>query len=173
MLPYKIITENGTDFPIKDAAKLLVDFLISKQETAATAESCTGGLIGGAITSVSGASAVYEQGYITYANSAKEKLLGVKKETLEKHGAVSCETAYEMAAGVKRVSGADVGVSFTGIAGPGGGTDKKPVGLVYIGVAYGDDVFVRELRLSGERERVRYVSCLNVLDDVRKIIKKL
>jgi len=155
MLPYKIITENGTDFPIKDAAKLLVDFLISKQETAATAESCTGGLIGGAITSVSGASAVYEQGYITYANSAKEKLLGVKKETLETLGAVSVETAFQMAEGVCRVSGSHLGIAVTGIAGPGGGTSQKPVGLVYIGISYKGQTLVYECHFGGDRENVR------------------
>lgn len=157
----------------KTLAEETVSLLIEKGLKISATESCTGGMFAKMITDVSGASEIFYESYVTYSNEAKMKILGVKKETLEAHGAVSYETAYEMAAGVKRVSGADIGVSFTGIAGPGGGTDKKPVGLVYIGVAYGDEVTVRELRLSGERERVRYVSCLNVLDDVRKIIKNL
>ena len=108
--------------------------LQQRNQTLTTAESCTGGLLAGRILNVSGASAVYNEGHITYSNEAKERLLGVSHETLEQYGAVSKETAYEMAEGLKKVSSADVAISVTGIAGPGGGSVEKPVGLVYIAV---------------------------------------
>ena len=103
--------------------------------TLATAESCTGGLLAHRITSVSGSSAYYLGGFVTYANEAKEALLGVKRETLLAHGAVSEETALEMARGARERLGADLGISTTGIAGPTGGTSEKPVGLVYIALS--------------------------------------
>lgn len=155
MKPFDIIYENRDFYPVEETAKNLVEFLTKNHETAATAESCTGGLIGGAITSVSGASAVYEQGYITYANSAKEKLLGVKKETLETLGAVSVDTAFQMAEGVCKASGSPLGIAVTGIAGPGGGTPEKPVGLVYIGISYREQTRVYECHFGGDREAVR------------------
>ena len=103
--------------------------------TLSTAESCTGGLLAHRITSVSGSSAYYLGGFVTYANEAKEALLGVKRETLLAHGAVSEETALEMARGARERLGADLGISTTGIAGPTGGTSEKPVGLVYIALS--------------------------------------
>lgn len=133
----------------------IVTALIEHKITIATAESCTGGKIAAAITDVPGASEIFGYGMVTYSNDAKIKILGVKEETLAAHGAVSPETAYEMAAGLKRVSGADVAVSVTGIAGPGGGSPEKPVGLVYMGIAYGDDVFVKKNFFQGERDEVR------------------
>ena len=99
------------------------------------AESCTGGLLAKRITDVSGASSVLDISFVTYANEAKEKYLGVKGETLAAHGAVSPEVSVEMAEGVRKVSGADIGVGITGIAGPTGGTPEKPVGLIYISVS--------------------------------------
>lgn len=118
-----------------DLPQLLVDMLIKKKLRIATAESCTGGMISAAITSVSGASGVFDCGVCSYANFIKSKLVDVKEETLATYGAVSDKTAMEMARGVRILSGADVGVSTTGIAGPLGGTPYKPVGLVYIGVS--------------------------------------
>jgi len=111
----------------------VVQLLCSMGCTLSTAESCTGGLISGMITSVSGSSAVFGYGACTYANEAKIKLLGVKPETLEKYGAVSEETAKEMAAGIRALSGSDYSVTTTGIAGPDGGTAEKTVGTVWIG----------------------------------------
>jgi PncC family amidohydrolase len=103
--------------------------------TLAVAESCTGGLLGHRITNVSGSSAYFEGGVISYSNEAKERLLDVPLETLVEHGAVSRETALAMASGVRRLLHTDIGVSVTGVAGPTGGTPEKPVGLVYIGLA--------------------------------------
>lgn len=113
----------------------VVQLLKDANCTLATAESCTGGLISGAVTSVSGSSDVFGFGVCTYANEAKMKLLGVKAETLETAGAVSEETAMQMAAGIRELSGADYGISTTGIAGPTGGTDDKPVGTVWVGIS--------------------------------------
>lgn len=133
--------------------------LIEKNITLSTAESCTGGSLGKIITSVPGASGVYGFGFITYANEAKEKILGVSSDTLEKFGAVSFQTAVEMANGAKKVSGSDIAVSVTGIAGPGGGTSEKPVGLVYIALADKDKTVYKKLNLSGNRSEIRKKTC--------------
>ena len=123
----------GIDIENQETA--LVRLLNDKGLKISMAESCTGGLLAKRITDVSGASNVLEISFVTYANEAKEKYLGVKRETLAAHGAVSSEVSIEMAEGVRRVSGADIGVGITGIAGPTGGTPEKPVGLIYISVS--------------------------------------
>ncbi len=120
-----------------------------------TAESCTGGLLAGRILNVAGASDVYSQGYITYSNDAKEEILHVAHETLGCYGAVSPETATEMALGACSVANAEVALSVTGIAGPGGGTKEKPVGLVYIGCCILGNVRVKKLELKGTRAENR------------------
>lgn len=145
--------------------------LIDKKITIATAESCTGGMLGKEITSVSGASEIYGFGFITYANEAKMQLLGVKKETLEKYGAVSKETAMEMAIGARKNAQSDIAVSTTGIAGPGGGTKEKPVGLVYISLAYEGGTQVKRLNLSGDRDSVRKQTCENVFNFIDEFLK--
>lgn len=134
----------------------IVEKLIEKKIVVATAESCTGGMIASAITDVPGSSAVFGYGMVTYSNEAKTAILGVKEETLEKFGAVSEETAYEMVRGLQRVSGADVAISVTGIAGPGGGSEQKPVGLVYMGLAKGEEVYVKKNLFSGSRDEIRH-----------------
>ena len=147
----------------------IVKKLQEKGYTITTAESCTGGLLAGRILNVSGASEVYMEGYITYANEAKERILGVKHETLETYGAVSKETAEEMAIGAARAAKADVTLSTTGIAGPGGGTVEKPVGLIYISCFLNGEVQVRELRLHGTREENRQdtvTETLKLLNDI-------
>ena len=147
----------------------IVKKLREKGYTITTAESCTGGLLAGRILNVSGASEVYMEGYITYANEAKERILGVKHETLETYGAVSKETAEEMAIGAARAAKADVALSTTGIAGPGGGTVEKPVGLIYISCFLNGEVQVRELRLHGTREENRQdtvTETLKLLNDI-------
>ncbi len=146
----------------------IISKLIENNITISTAESCTGGSLGKIITSVPGASSIYGYGFITYANEAKEKILGVSRETLEKHGAVSPATALEMAKGAREVSGSDIAVSVTGIAGPGGGTAEKPVGLVYIAIADKNGEECRKLNLSGNRDEVREQTC----DEVFKLISK-
>ncbi len=150
---------------------VVVNKLAEKGLTVSTAESCTGGLIGKMLTEVSGASSCYGFGFVTYANEAKMQLLGVKSETLEKYGAVSEETAKEMAEGARRVSGSDIAVSVTGIAGPTGGTDEKPVGLVYIGVSDKDGTEAFRFVQHGDRERVRNKSALCALDIIRRRIE--
>ncbi len=154
----------------------VVRMLKEKDLTAATAESCTGGWISKMITEVDGSSEVFGCGVCTYANEMKMQILGVKKETLEKYGAVSPETAGEMAAGVRRISGADIGVSVTGIAGPGGGTEEKPVGLVYIGIDSKNLTETVKLTLSrgyrNERDFIRYNAALNALHCILKAAKK-
>ena len=142
----------------------IVQALKNRNYTITTAESCTGGLLAGRILNVSGASAVYNEGHITYSNEAKERLLGVSHDTLERYGAVSEQTAAEMALGAARVASANVGLSTTGIAGPGGGTPEKPVGLVYIGCAINGDVTVKECRFAGNREENRNAAVEAVLE---------
>ncbi len=129
--------------------------LEEKSFSIATAESCTGGLIAGKIVDYPGASKVFIDGVVSYSNESKVKRLGVRKETLEKYGAVSEQTAKEMAEGVVKALGADVGISSTGVAGPDGGTEEKPVGLVYIAVCVEGVTTVRKLNLKGERNRIR------------------
>ena len=157
---------------IISAAERLVRSLAEEQKTIATAESCTGGMIGQSLTSVPGASRVYGFGFITYANEAKERLLGVEHETLLSHGAVSPETAREMAQGARRVSGADIAVAVTGIAGPGGGTPEKPVGLVYVGISSGHGTRAVRLGLGGSRDEIRRRTVLCALDLVMEELKK-
>ena len=160
---------------IDNLEQAVVLALKSKGLTLATAESCTGGLVSKRITDVSGSSEVFLGGVVSYANSVKEKVLGVKGETLASVGAVSAETAGEMAKGVCALTGADVGVSLTGIAGPGGGSEEKPVGLVYMGLCRGENVTVTELRI-GSRGRTRddircqaaTTALKAVLDEIRK-----
>lgn len=133
----------------------IIKELQKRNQTITTAESCTGGLLAGRILNVSGASAVYNEGHITYSNEAKERLLGVLHGTLETYGAVSEQTAAEMAKGAARAAKADVGLSTTGIAGPTGGTSEKPVGLVYVGCYYNGEVTVEEYHFEGNREQNR------------------
>lgn len=141
----------GLDF----TAGKLVALLTEKKLKIATAESCTGGLVADAIISVPGASLVFDAGVISYANRIKESVLGVRAQTLANFGAVSPQCAAEMAEGIRERMGADVGISTTGIAGPGGGTPDKPVGLVYVGVAKQNKITVFHLQLSGNRREIR------------------
>lgn len=133
----------------------LTKLLIKKKYTLTTAESCTGGMIAARMVNAPGVSAVLKSGFITYANEAKEELLGVSHDTLEKFGAVSRETAEEMAEGAVKAAHTDAAIAVTGIAGPDGGTKEKPVGLVYIGVNVRGNVEVREYHFSGSRQKIR------------------
>jgi len=146
------------------AARLLME----SNTTISLAESCTGGLLSARLTEIPGISGVFDRAIVTYSNRAKMEELGVRKETLDAYGAVSEQTASEMASGVRKVSGTDIGISITGIAGPGGGTEEKPVGLVYVALAHKDGIIVRKLNLWGSRSRIRNVTCLNALDMIRR-----
>lgn len=152
---------------VGDLQTALVQRLQANGQTIAVAESCTGGLVAKRLTEVPGASGVFGFGFCTYANLAKERLLGVRPETLERYGAVSAETAAEMAAGCRAASGADIAVAVTGIAGPDGGTAEKPVGLVYVAVESEGFSQVQQLRLgrgfTREREHIRYLASSHAL----------
>ena len=145
--------------------------LLKKQEmTISTIESCTGGMLSARLTNVPGVSEVFKTGFVTYSNKAKRKLAGVGKETLKEYGAVSAQTAKEMAVGASRQAGADVAVSITGIAGPDGGTKKKPVGLVYMGCSVCGHVWVREYHFKGNRAKIRESAVAAALTLVRACI---
>ncbi|MCX7751059.1 MAG: CinA family protein [Candidatus Bipolaricaulota bacterium] len=133
--------------------------LAARGETLAVAESCTGGLLAGRITDVPGASAYFRGGIVAYSNEAKVSLLGVPPEVLRTRGAVSPECARAMAAGARERFGATHALAVTGIAGPGGGTPEKPVGLVYIALASPDGMWAEEHRFSGGRAEVRRQAC--------------
>lgn len=138
--------------------------------TLACAESCTGGLLAKRITDVPGASAVFLGSAVTYANSAKTRLLGVSPDTLAAHGAVSAETASEMASGARTLYGSDYALATTGIAGPASDNTAKPVGLVYIALATPDGVTVREHHFTGDRARIRHAAASNALDMLRRAL---
>lgn len=142
--------------------------LTARGLTVATAESCTGGLVAAKLANYPGISAALGEAHVTYANEAKIRYCGVKKETLDKYGAVSEQTAREMAQGLRERSGADIAVSTTGIAGPSGGTKDKPVGLVYVGCADAHGVRVEKLTLTGSRERIRNLAALRALNMIRR-----
>lgn len=160
----------------KELPTLLVNALTKAKKRVATAESCTGGMISAAITSVSGASGVFDCGVCSYANFIKHKVVGVREETLNTYGAVSDKTAAEMARGVRLLSGADIGVSTTGIAGPLGGTPYKPVGLVYIGISTAMGLHTEKMLLgenNADRERIRELAVAAALYFALKELEKL
>jgi nicotinamide-nucleotide amidase len=142
---------------LRSRAKRVLDLCRARGLLVATAESCTGGLVAAALTEIAGSSDVVDCGFVTYSNAAKRALLGVPAKTLERHGAVSAETAIAMAAGALKHSQADLAVSITGIAGPGGGSKQKPVGLVHFAAASRDGRRIARKRLYGKigRRRVR------------------
>ena len=137
-----------------EAAKI-IEGLFARGLHVATAESCSGGMVSAALTDVPGSSDVFGWGLVTYSNEAKMRLLGVDETTLVQWGAVSSQTATEMVSGLLRVSGADVAVATTGIAGPGGGSAEKPVGLVYIACGDAERIEVKRCRFDGSRDAVR------------------
>lgn len=149
---------------------VVAELLLKKKLTISTAESCTGGMIASELISYPGISEAFIEGAVTYANEAKMRTLNVKKETLDKYGAVSEETAREMAEGIAKRVNSDVSVVTTGIAGPGGGTKDKPVGLVYIGVYYKGSVSVGRYVFFGDRYKVRRKATITALDLVRRTI---
>ena len=141
-----------------------VEMLAGRDMTVVTAESCTGGLIAGTLINVPGASEVLNESYVTYSNEAKARLVNVNPETLRRYGAVSEQTAREMAEGAARAAGANAALSSTGVAGPGGGTLEKPVGLVYVGCYVNGKTEVKECRFQGSRMEDRLHTVEAALD---------
>lgn len=155
----------------EETLEMAVVRLLKKYElTVATAESCTGGLVSGRIVNVPGASDVFREGFVTYSNKAKRKHLDVSKNTLKKYGAVSKETAKEMAIGGAFATDSDLCVAITGLAGPDGGTEEKPVGMVYMACCLGGKVTVEKYQFKGNRQKIREQSVVRALDLVRRTI---
>jgi len=154
---------------LRSDAKALIEALKAKGLTMSAAESCTGGMIGCTITSEPGSSEVFLGSAVTYSNESKETILGVKSSTLAEHGAVSEETAREMVLGSVRVYGSDLAVAVTGIAGPGGATPDKPVGLVYIAVADGPRAIVSRNVFKGDRQSVREQTASEAMRMLREL----
>lgn len=168
----QLIGEYIYSYDDEELIEVVGKLLLKKHITVSCAESCTGGLFAAALTDIPGISEVFERGIVTYSNRAKMEELGVKSETLDKFGAVSPETACEMAAGLAEKTGSDLCISVTGIAGPGGGTSEKPVGLVYIGISYKGQVNVIELRgRNVNRKWNRNYAVLAMLNQVYRLIK--
>ncbi|MCJ7593003.1 MAG: CinA family protein [Woeseiaceae bacterium] len=160
---------------IRKLAEALVTELTESGKAVATAESCTGGWVAKAITDIPGSSMVFGYGIVSYANGAKESIIGVKNKTLEDHGSVSAEVVEEMAEGTLRLSGADIAVAVSGVAGPAGGSREKPVGMVWFGWAVRDGTKVlldstRE-KFTGDRDLIREASVAYALQGVRERIK--
>jgi nicotinamide-nucleotide amidase len=154
-----------------DPLEVVVGALLRERHaTVAVAESCTGGMLGERFTSTPGSSGYFLGGFITYSNALKQELLGVAAETLEQFGAVSQETAEAMAAGARQRTGATYAISITGVAGPDGGTEQKPVGLVYVGIADDAGTAVTHRRFPGDRARIRQFTTQFALDLLRRRI---
>jgi len=147
--------------------------LTMQKRTIATAESCTGGLISNKITDVPGSSGYFIRGVVCYSNQSKIDTLDVKRITLDMYGAISKQVAEEMAEGVRKVAGTDIGLGITGIAGPGGGTEQKPVGLVYIALSTDNETISRECRFSGERILIKERAAQTALDMLRRYLLKI
>lgn len=170
---------NISDFDEDVAWKLdkrvtrVVKLLSLSNKSISTAESCTGGLISELITSVPGASGVFEFGVCSYSNRIKHDILGVDQQLLDEFTEVSKQAAEAMASGMRKISGADIAVSVTGIAGPGGGTPEKPVGTVYAGFSYGDQCYAKLIDLSSrgyDRDKIRKYTALSVLEEVEQLL---
>lgn len=150
----------------------VVDILKRNHLTIAAAESCTGGLVAATLINVAGVSEVLHESYITYADETKARILGVSEETLRQFTAVSAETAREMAEGVCRIAGTQVGISVTGIAGPDGGSEAFPVGLVYIGWRIGEHTVVRRYVFGGDRSQVRRSAAETALAVLKELLEE-
>ncbi len=155
-----------------EIVEYIVKTLVERGLTLSAAESCTGGMLSSAIVDYPGASSVFMDGIVSYSNTAKMKFLGVKADTLDKFGAVSPETAAEMCQGVAAVSGTNIGLSTTGVAGPGGGTPEKPVGLVYTGIYINGSTHIAKLRLDGDRTSVRRRTTMLLLTQLKELLEK-
>ena len=150
----------------------LVKLLTQKGLVITTAESCTGGLLAASIINAAGASAVIKEGYITYSNEAKQKILGVKEQTIKEYTVVSAEVAKEMAKGGVKAAGCDICISVTGVAGPDI-EEGNPVGLVYVGYSYGDSVWAKELHLQGTRQEIRTQAVKCALEELLSLLENI
>ena len=166
----KILGANVFGFDDDELENVVVRLFTEKRKTLALAESCTGGLIAHRITNVPGASAIFLGGAVSYANSAKEKFLGVRAETLAAHGAVSEAVAKEMAVGAREKFGSDFALAVTGIAGPDGGTPEKPVGTVFLALATASGVEVKKFLNVWERETFKQVTATQALEWLRQSV---
>lgn len=158
---------------MKSNVDRLVELLTDRKLTITTAESCTGGMISSTIVNVPGASSVFSEAYVTYSNEAKERLIGVPMELIERCGAVSYEVAYKMAEGAAIKANADCAISVTGIAGPDGGTVEKPVGTVYAGFYYKGIVEVIRYNFSGNRLSNRESTVVTVIDKFIQMLENV
>ncbi|MBN1053500.1 nicotinamide-nucleotide amidohydrolase family protein [Clostridium botulinum] len=158
---------------VEKIEEVLGKMLIDGGLTLSSAESCTGGLISSTLISYPGISEVFMEGAVTYSNEAKIRRLNVKKETLDKYGAVSEQVAIEMAEGIAKTSRTNIGIATTGIAGPGGGTAEKPVGLVYIGICINGKAYARRYIFNGNRGEVRNLATMSALDMVKREVEDM
>lgn len=156
--------DNKEEISIED---IVCKLLLEKNLTISTAESCTGGLVSATLINYPGVSSVFMEGCVAYSNEAKINRLGVKKETLDKFGAVSEETAREMAQGIAKNFKTNIGLSTTGIAGPGGGSKEKPVGLVYIGIYINGKTIVKKFIFEGNRQEIRLKATNSILNELK------
>lgn len=164
-LPNRIFSEDG-----RELHEVVGALLLERHATVSVAESCTGGLLAKRLTDVAGSSAYFDRGVVAYSNAAKTELVGVDPNLLASVGAVSEEVARALAVGARERSGSTYGIGITGIAGPGGGTAEKPVGLVFLALAGPDDVRVRRAHFPGDRERVRMQACQSALEMLRRTL---
>ena len=151
--------------------EVVANLLIDNNKTIATAESCTAGLLSAKLTDVAGSSKYFNGGVVCYSNELKSDLVGVKQQTLDRYGAVSEETAHELAINIAKKLNSDIGVSITGIAGPDGGTEKKPVGLVFVGISYKNNVYIKKYNLTPNRNINRELTVTLCLNEIRKILE--
>jgi PncC family amidohydrolase len=165
-----VIKNRAIQPSVNDCAKKLGMLLLEKKLSLAVAESCTGGLLGGALTAVAGSSAYFKGGVIAYGNDAKRRILGVPEDILDKKGAVSAEAVKAMAIGARRLCAAECAISISGIAGPGGGTKGKPVGCVFVGISAGRSVKSYKYLFRGNRQSIRQQAVKAAL---QKMIKRL
>ena len=151
--------------------EVVANLLIDNNTTIATAESCTAGLLSAKLTDVAGSSKYFNGGVVCYSNELKSDLVGVKQQTLDRYGAVSEETAHELAINIAKKLNSDIGVSITGIAGPDGGSEKKPVGLVFVGISYKNNVYIKKYNLTPNRNINRELTVTLCLNEIRKILE--
>ena len=151
--------------------EVVANLLIDNNKTIATAESCTAGLLSAKLTDVAGSSKYFNGGVVCYSNELKSDLVGVKQQTLDRYGAVSEETAHELAINIAKKLNSDIGVSITGIAGPDGGSEKKPVGLVFVGISYKNNVYIKKYNLTPNRNINRELTVTLCLNEIRKILE--